>query len=142
MLPFRISVQLNVELLIALSTCNSQHARAITTVLLLNYRAYPDCLNRSVYSKCALCNKTWIKYSESILFVLTVVYPGGTHDIFARGVCHFMVSMSTLSGILDEKVGPFSKVLCLMEVPKYNFESCFGKKWLPFSKHFPKIVDF
>ena len=34
---------------------------------------------------------------------------GGTHDIlyFRTGVCHFMVSTSTLSGIFDEKVGPF-----------------------------------
>ena len=60
-------------------------------------------------------------------------------------MCHYKISISTLSGIFDEKVGPFSEFLCLMEVskvPKYNFEGCFGKKWLPFSKKFPKIVDF
>ena len=41
MLLFRISVQLNVEPLIAHAVCNSQHTIAITSVLLLNYRAYP-----------------------------------------------------------------------------------------------------
>ena len=40
MILFRISVQLSVEPLIAHPVCNSQHASAITSVLLLNYRAY------------------------------------------------------------------------------------------------------
>ena len=40
MLLFRISVQLSVEHLIAQAVCNFQHALAITSVLLLNYRAY------------------------------------------------------------------------------------------------------
>ena len=53
-------------------------------------------------------------------------------------MCHYKISISTLSGIFDEKVGPFSEFLS----PKYDFEGCFGKKWLPFSKNFPKIVDF
>ena len=41
MLLFRTSVQLSVEPLIAHLVCNSQHALAITGVLLINYRAYP-----------------------------------------------------------------------------------------------------
>ena len=53
-----------------------------------------------------------------------------------------MVSLSTLSGIFDEKVGPFLEFLCLMEVSKIRFDCCFGKKRLPFSKNFPKILDF
>ena len=57
-------------------------------------------------------------------------------------MCHYKISISTLSGIFDEQVRPFSEYLCLMEVSKYDFEGCFGKKWLPFSKNFPKIVDF
>ena len=32
---------------------------------------------------------------------------------FSHGVCHFIVSTSTLSGIFDEKVGPVSEYLCL-----------------------------
>ena len=53
-----------------------------------------------------------------------------------------MVFISILPGIFDDKVGPFLEFLCLMEVSKIRFEGCFGKKWLPFSKNFPKIVDF
>ena len=42
MLLFRISVlKLSVESLIAHAVWNSQHAWAITGVILLNYRAYP-----------------------------------------------------------------------------------------------------
>ena len=36
-----ISVQLSVEPLIAHALCNFQHAQTITSVVLLNYRAYP-----------------------------------------------------------------------------------------------------
>ena len=54
-------------------------------------------------------------------------------------MCHYKISISTLSGIFDKKVGPFSEFLCLME---YDFEGCFGKKWLPFSKNFPKNCGF
>ena len=65
MLLFRISVQLSVEPLIAHAVCNSKHARAITSVLLLNYRVYPiDYVDRSVFSQCALCNKTWLKFRK------------------------------------------------------------------------------
>ena len=38
---FIISVQLSAELLIAHAVYNSQHALAIASVLLFNYRAYP-----------------------------------------------------------------------------------------------------
>ena len=42
--------------------------------------------------------------------------------IFTNGVCHFLVSTSTHSGISDEKVGEcFSEFLCLMEVSKIRF---------------------
>ena len=40
MLLFRISVQLNVEPLIAHAFYNSHHTQAITSVVLLNYREY------------------------------------------------------------------------------------------------------
>ena len=40
---------------------------------------------------------------------------------FRTGMCLFMVSISILSGIFDEKVGPFSEFLCLMEVSKIRF---------------------
>ena len=59
----------------------------------------------------------------------------GLMIFFARGVSLYGLFL-TLSGIFDEKVGPFSEFLCLLEVqsyPKYDFEGCFGKKWLPFS---------
>ena len=46
MLLFRISVQLSVEPIIGFAVCNSQHARAVTSVLLLDYRAYPTWLFR------------------------------------------------------------------------------------------------
>ena len=52
--------------LIAHAVCNSQQALAITSVYLLNYRAYQlDCFDRSVYSQCALCNKSWLKFREA-----------------------------------------------------------------------------
>ena len=41
---------------------------------------------------------------------------------FSHGAMpHFMVSISTLSGIFDEKVGPLSEVSCLMEVSRIRF---------------------
>ena len=53
---FRLSVQLSVEPLTENSVCNSQHAGAITSVLLLNYIAYQlDCFDKSVCSRKAFC---------------------------------------------------------------------------------------
>ena len=63
---------------------------------------------------------------------------GGTHDFFARGVSLYGLIL-TLSGIYDEKVGPFSEFLCLLEVqsyPKYDFEGCFGKNGSHFQTNF------
>ena len=59
-------------------------------------------------------------------------------------MCHYKVSISTLSGIFDEKVGPFSEFLCLGNggLQSTIFRAVLGKKWLLFSKNFPKIVDF
>ena len=68
----------------------------------------------------------------------------GLMIFFARGVSLYGLFL-TLSGIFDEKVGPFSEFLCLLEVqsyPKYDFEGCFGKKWLPFSNQFLKLWIF
>ena len=61
-----------------------------------------------------------IEFSSQRLVELTLLFcndveehefpsRGGTHDIFA------------LSGIFDEKVGPFSEFLCPMEVSKIRF---------------------
>ena len=52
MLLFRISVQLNVEPLIAHAVCNSQHAWVITSALNLIIGRIQ--FNRSVYSQCVL----------------------------------------------------------------------------------------
>ena len=42
--------------------------------------------------------------------------------IFLKGsVPLFGLYISTLSGIFDEKVGPFSEFLCLMEVSRIQF---------------------
>ena len=63
---------------------------------------------------------------------------GGTHDFFAWGVSLYGLIL-TLSGIFDEKVGPFSEFLCLLEVqsyPKYDFEGCFGKNGSHFQTNF------
>ena len=54
-----------------------------------------------------------------------------------------MVSTSTPSIFLYEKVLPFSEVF----VPNGGLQNTIlmavlGEKWLPFSKTFPKIVDF
>ena len=54
----------------------------------------------------------------------------------------YKISISTLSGIFDEKVGPFSEFLCLMEVSKYGFEGCFGKNGFDFQNIFQKLWIF
>ena len=54
-------------------------------------------------------------------------------------MCHFTVSILTLSGIFDEKVRPFLPNGGLQNT---ILRAVLGKKWLPFSKNFPKIVDF
>ena len=46
---------------------------------------------------------------------------GGDSRYFRTGVCYFMVSISTLCGIFDEKVGLFSEFFCLTEVSKIRF---------------------
>ena len=68
--------------------------------------------------------------------------PGGNSWYFRTGVCHHKVSTSTLSGIFDEKVGPFSEFLCLMEVSKVRFWGLFWEKMASIFKKFSKIVDF
>ena len=69
MLLFRISVQLSVEHLIAHAVCNFQNARAIASVLLYNNsRIQLDCFDRSAYSQCALCNRTWLKFRKAFCF--------------------------------------------------------------------------
>ena len=41
---------------------------------LITGRIQLDCFDRSVYSQCALYDRTWLKFRKSILFVLAVVY--------------------------------------------------------------------
>ena len=65
--------------------------------------------------KIASSNQIWIDK-----FSLLIVYPRGIM-IFSDGGVPHKVSKSTLSGIFDEKVGPFSEFLCLMEVSKIRF---------------------
>ena len=65
MLLFTVPVQLSVKTSIVQAVCNSQHISAITSVLLLDYRVYPTCFNRSVYSQCALCNKKLPKFQKA-----------------------------------------------------------------------------
>ena len=67
---------------------------------------------------------------------------GGTHDIFGRGCAttkslyrpflEFLTKSWTLFGIFVRNGGLQSTIL----------RAVLGKKWLPFSKNFPKIVDF
>ena len=55
--------------------------------------------------------------------------PGDGHSrYFCTGVCHFKVSVSTLSRIFDEKAGPFLELMCLMEVSEIRFLRLFGGK--------------
>ena len=68
--------------------------------------------------------------------------PGGTHDIFGRGCAtikslyrpflEFLTKNLTLFGIFVPNGGLQSTIL----------RAVLRKKWLPFSKNFPKIVDF
>ena len=67
--------------------------------------------------------------------------PGGTHDIFARGVPLYGPTL-TLSGIFEEKVGYFSEILCPMEVSKIQFWGLFWEKMASIFQNFLKIVGF
>ena len=62
-----------------------------------------------------------LKDSHQTITYLHDFCPGGNSGYFRTGVCHYKISTSTLSGIFDEKVGPFSEFLCLMEVSKVRF---------------------
>ena len=62
----------------------------------------------------------------------------GNSWYFRTGVCHYKISISTLSGIFDEKVGPFSEFLCLMEVSKVRFWGLFWEKMASIFKKFSK----
>ena len=66
---------------------------------------------------------------------------GGTHDIFAR-VCHFMVSLSTLSGIFDEKLGPFSEVVLNGGLQNTILRAVLGKNGFYVPKIFLKLWIF
>ena len=68
--------------------------------------------------------------------------PGGNSWYFRTGVCHYKVSILTLSGILDEKVGPFSEFLGLMEVSKVRFWRLFWEKMASIFKKFSKNCGF
>ena len=60
-------------------------------------------------------------WEKSMILGQFACVPRGELMIFWTGVCHYKISISTLSGIFDEKVGPFSEFLCLMEVSKVRF---------------------
>ena len=68
--------------------------------------------------------------------------PGGNSWYFRTGVCHYKISISTLSGIFDKKVGPFSEFLCLMEVSKVRFWGLFWEKMASIFKKFSKNCGF
>ena len=58
-------------------------------------------------------------------------------------MCHYKVSISTLSGIFDEKVGPFSEFF----VPNGGLQSTIlravlGKNGFHFQKNFQKLWIF
>ena len=73
---------------------------------------------------------------------LATVPGGGNSWYFRTGVCHYKISISNLSGIFDEKVGPFSEVLCLMEISKVRFWGLFWEKKASMIKKFPKTCGF
>ena len=58
MLPFTISVQLSVERLIANTVTPSTLEQLPMYFYLITGRIQLDCFDRSVYSQCALYNKT------------------------------------------------------------------------------------
>ena len=59
--------------------------------------------------------------SQSTTQALSNPGVGGNSWYFRMGVFHYKVSISTLPRIFDEKVGPFTEFLCLMEVSKIRF---------------------
>ena len=66
MLLFEVFVQLIVEPLIAHVVCNSQQLEQLRVCFYLNTgHIQLDCFDRSVYSQCALCNKTWLKFRNT-----------------------------------------------------------------------------
>ena len=86
----------------------------------------------------------FVTYRHKCLTVISVEYqhPGGDSWYFRTGVCHYKISISTLSGIFDEKVGPFSEFLCLMEVSKVWFWGLFWEKMASIFKNFSKNCGF
>ena len=79
----------------------------------------------------------------SFLFCYADSSWGGGLIIFSDGgVGHYKISISTLSGIFDEKVGLFSEFLCLMEVSKVRFWGLFWEKMASIFKKFPKLWIF
>ena len=74
MLLFRISVQLSLSMepLLAHATTSTleQLPRELPAYFyLITERNQLDCFGRSVYSQCAPCNKTWLKFRKvSCLF--------------------------------------------------------------------------
>ena len=59
-------------------------------------------------------------------------------------MCHYKVSISTLSGIFDEKVGPFSEFLCLGNggLQSTIFRAVLGKKMAFIFQKFSKNCGF
>ena len=66
MLLFRISVQLSVEPLIAHASATPSTSEQLPVYFyLITGRIQLYCFDRSVYSQCTLCNKTWLKFRKS-----------------------------------------------------------------------------
>ena len=69
MLFFGISVQLSFEPLIAHAVCNSQHALAITSIILLLQGVSNLIVSiGQLLSVCTICNKTWLKFQKAFCF--------------------------------------------------------------------------
>ena len=112
-----------------------------------------DCLWKTIHGFIA-----WLKFLYGLLSIFPLILfvngtqspfsicpyktPGGNSWYFRTGVCHYKISISTLSGIFDEKVGPFSEFLCLMEVSKVWFWGLFWEKMASIFKKFSKNCGF
>ena len=58
-------------------------------------------------------------------------------------MCHYKVSVSTLSGIFDGKVGPvFGNFVPNGGLRNTILRAVLGKNGFHFPKKFPKVVDF
>ena len=93
------------------------------------------CFSNSLY------NKTNI-FLGLIEYELNSPGGGGAHDIFGRGCATIKSLYRPFLEFLTKKLDPFRNFCAYWRSPKYDFEGCLGKKWFPFSKNFPKIVDF